>query len=100
MRISITNGAGNDPPHHYMVVDGVGMLVDLAGVSGSLVDPSIASVTWGPVLNNGAAREAGVITRQDGSLRSFFDKAALKPYLAAYEARKAELLAAGPKAAS
>jgi hypothetical protein len=60
---------------------------------GSLTDPTIKRVDWGPVVMNGVMREAGRILRQDGTAQTFFDKNLLTRCLAAFEAKKAQLLA-------
>jgi hypothetical protein len=105
MRLSIScegahDCADNPNARWHMVVDGHGFLIDLDNVRnsivdpGSLTDPSVRRVEWGPVRQGGEVREGGVITRQDGSQQTFFDRHLLNPYLALYEKRKAELAAA------
>lgn len=79
-----------------MMVDNHGFLIDLSGIKGTLVDPTILQVEWGMLGRGGETREGGLITRQDGSKQPFFDKALLKPYLDAWTARRAELLAPSP----
>lgn len=99
MRVLISAEGEHSPDWHYVVVDGHGLLVDLDGMQNSavdpasLTDPTIVRVTWGPTIANGTASEAGEIVRQDGSRQTFFDRELLKPYLAAYQARLAALLA-------
>lgn len=90
MRMSITNAghtdhAGRELP--FMVVDGTGCLIDLAGV-GNLYDPTVASITWAPTVDT---HEAGVIVLQTGVKRRFSDRDLLEPYLRAFRSRVAEL---------
>jgi hypothetical protein len=73
MRILISAEGQHEPEWHYMRIDSHGLLVDLDGIRhssvdpGSLTDPTIIRVEWGPVIKNGEmAAEAGTITRQDG----------------------------------
>jgi hypothetical protein len=42
---------------------------------------------------NGEQRQGGTIFRRDGGRQTFFEQALLKPYLDAYKARKAVLMA-------
>lgn len=92
MRVLISAEGEHEPAgQHHMVVDGSGVLIDLSAVQGSMVDPTIRRVEWGPNMLEGGAREGGVIVRQDGHRTPFADRGALKPYLAAFEARKAQL---------
>ncbi len=102
--VRISNSGEHAAPHPFThVVNNHGLLVDLSGLQHSIVnpdtfvDPSITEVTWGPVSipdGRGGLRmsEGGTIKRQDGSLRQFFEFALLKPYIAAVQARKKELL--------
>jgi hypothetical protein len=96
MRLSIT--AGNSTDHTgqnlpTMVVDGNLMLVDLTGIQGQLWDaPTVAAVTWGPMISNGSVKESGRIFLKNGTSRTFGDRTLLTPYLKAFQARKAELL--------
>jgi hypothetical protein len=91
MRLSITAGhtdhAGKDLP--YMIVDGMGCLIDLAGV-GNLWDPTVTSITWAPTVDT---HEAGVIVLQTGIARRFTDRDLLEPYLRAFRLRLSALLA-------
>lgn len=90
MRLTITNSGKQEPAHMtLMVVDDHALLVDLNGV-GSLVDPTIARVEWGPSAHTG--KEFGAIVSKDGHMQPFFEKNVLKPYLAAYDAQKAKVL--------
>src|SRR5262245_17748968 len=86
---------GDGKPHPvgtvYMVVDSHGLLVDLSKISGTLVDPTITSVTWGPQLDGTNMRHGGCILRQDGGRQLFWDSELLKPYLDAWRARRDEL---------
>lgn len=93
MRVHIENAAKNDPPLPWMEVDNHRLMVDLSKAGGELpvTDPTVLRVTWAPVTVNGEQRECGAITRQDGTIQRFWDRTLLKPYLAAFEARKAEL---------
>ena len=86
-----TDSAGKPIPH-TMVVDDHLIPMDLSGV-GTLVDPTITRVTWGLQLDGANLREGGTILRQDGGRQLFWDISPLRPYLDAFEARKAELLA-------
>lgn len=90
MRVTITADGQHDPPAHHIVVDGHGLLLDLDGL-GSLVDPTIARVEWGPNALEGGAREGGWIIRTDGHRTPFQDRGALKPYLAAFRRRDDEI---------
>lgn len=95
MQVLISAEGEHDPKgHHLMVVDCYGFLIDLSGVQGSLVDPTITRVTWGMQLDGTTLREGGIIYRQDGHQQHFWDRALLQPYLDAYEARRVELDAA------
>lgn len=87
-----TDSAGARIPH-TMVVDKHLIPMDLTAVAGTLVDPTIARVTWGLQLDGAVQREGGTIHRRDGSRQAFWDLAVLRPYLDAFEARKAELAA-------
>ena len=97
MRVMIDALGQHEPDLHLMIVDNNALLLDLDGLRhsaidpGSLTDPTVARVTWGPVVRNGSMTEAGEITLVDGTRRTFFDKQLLKPYLAAFEARRAEV---------
>lgn len=75
-----------------MQVDGHSFLIDLSGVRGTLVDPTILRVEWGPAVISGQPQECGFITRRGVPPQPFFDKDLLKPYLDAWRARRAELL--------
>src|SRR6266851_274133 len=98
MRVLISAEGNHEPDLHYMIVDGHGLLVDLDGMQnsavdpGTLTDPTIRRVEWGPQVVNGEMRECGVITRIDGSRQTFVERELLKPYIARYERRKKELL--------
>lgn len=92
MRVLISAEGNHEPKgHHYMVVDGHGFLVDLSKVEGTLVDPVILRVEWGPMRDGNVPRDGGVITRRDGSQQAFWDMRLLEPYLAAYNLKKIEL---------
>ena len=92
MRVSIdfvgehTDHTGARRPH--MIVDRTGMLIDLSGVRGSLVDPTIARVDWGPTVSGGEMRDGGLIIRTDGSKQPFWDFGAIKPYVDAWKAKQ------------
>lgn len=88
MRILISAEGEHDPPAHYMQVDNHGLLIDLSRVTGTLVDPTIRRVEWGPTIIAGESREAGSIYRQDGGRQTFFDVTLLKPYLDAWTAKR------------
>lgn len=88
MKVLISAEGQHDPPWHYVAVDDVGLLVDLSGVSGTLHDPSILRVQWGPA---DAARESGTILRRGGTVQVFFDRGLLDPYVAAWRARRQAL---------
>lgn len=91
MRVLISAEGSHDPEGlHHIIVDGFGLLLDLNGI-GSLVDPTIRRVEWGPNMLENGSREGGIITRTDGHRTPFQDRGALKPYLAAFEKRKAEI---------
>lgn len=93
MRVLISAEGDHDPKgQHYMVVDGVGFLIDLSGVQGTLADPTILKTEWGPTIIGGEQRQGGNIFRKDGGRQPFFDEGLLKPYLDAYKARKAKLM--------
>jgi len=76
----------------FMTVDNHGFMVDLSKIEGTLVDPTILAVTWGPQLNGADMRDGGCIIRQDGTKQVFWDDALLKPYLDAWRLRRRELL--------
>lgn len=96
MRVLISAEGSHEPAgQHYMVVDNHGLLLDLAAVQGALHDPTTARATWGSVVMGGEMREGGQIVMRDGSKRAFFDRTALAPYLAAYKAKRDELLPGG-----
>lgn len=89
-QIEIHHGANNDPPHAMMVVNRHLVSLDLSKVPGQLWDePTVAKVLWGLRTDDG--RIYGRVFLKAGGARNFFEKDLLKPYLAAYEARKAEL---------
>lgn len=90
MRLLISAEGEHDPPGHHIVVGNFGLLLDLNGL-GSLVDATIRRVEWGPNMLENGSREGGIITRTDGHRTPFQDRGALKPYLAAFEKRKAEI---------
>jgi hypothetical protein len=93
MRVLISSEGENEPAGQtYMVVDGHGFLIDLSGVHGTLVDPTILRVEWGPSVISGQPQECGFITRRGVPPQPFFDKDLLKPYLDAWRARRADLL--------
>lgn len=87
---SHTDGNGTSIPH-TMVVDNHLLPIDLTNVPGTLVDPTILRVTWGLQTDGTKLREGGTILRQGGGWQLFWDIALLRPYLDAFEARKAEL---------
>jgi hypothetical protein len=88
--IEIHHGADNDPPHAMMVVDRHLLSLDLTKVQGQLWDdPTTARVVWGLRTDDG--RTYGRVYLKAGGVRNFFDADLLKPYLAAYEAKKAAL---------
>lgn len=78
----------------FMTVDNHGFMVDLSEIEGTLVDPTILAVTWGPQRDGVDMREGGTIIRQDGSKQLFWDTELLKPYLDAWRLRRDELLPA------
>ena len=84
------DAAGTRIPH-AMVVDGHLVLIDLTGVTGTLIDPTITRVTWGPQIDGDVIRDGGTIVRQNGGRQQFWDRALLQPYLDAYTAKRAEL---------
>lgn len=76
----------------FMVVDNHGFMVDLSGIEGTLVDPTISAVTWGPQRDGADMRDGGTIIKQDGGKQLFWDCELLKPYLDAWRLRRYELL--------
>lgn len=84
------DAAGARVPH-WMVVDNHGLLLDLSGVLGNLVDPTITAVTWGLQRDGNDLREGGTIVRQDGHRQAFWDRGLIEPYLKAWKAKKAEI---------
>jgi hypothetical protein len=76
----------------FMTVDHHGFMVDLSKIEGTLVDPTISAVTWGPLRDGADMRYGGCIIRQDGTQQLFWDDALLKPYLDAWRLRRHELL--------
>lgn len=92
MRVLISAEGKHDPAGlHLMMVDGHQFLIDLSGVRGSLVDPTISRAEWGPTVYGGQSIEAGQIVRQDGHRQMFFDKSLLEPYLTAFHDKAAHL---------
>lgn len=97
MRVLISAEGEHDPAgHHLMAVDGHQFLIDLSGVAGALVDPNILRVEWGSTVLGTEVRDGGQIIRRDGTKQAFWDRAALEPYLAAWRARRDELMAPSP----
>lgn len=93
MNVLISNEGKHEPAgHHYMVVDGHGLLVDLSGVSGQLLDPTITRVTWGLQRDGVEMKPGGTIVRQDGHKQVFWEAKLLEPYLEAWRAKRDELL--------
>jgi hypothetical protein len=92
MHVLISSEGNHEPKgQHYMAVDAVGLLIDLAAVKGTLHDSVIARVTWGQLTNGRAMRDGGVIVRRDGSRQTFFEQVLLEPYLGAFKLRKAQI---------
>lgn len=86
------SGNPHPPGWVYMVVDNHGFMLDLSGIAGTLVDPTITAVTWGPQRDGADMRDGGCIIRQDGTQQLFWDSELLKPYLDAWRLRRQELL--------
>jgi hypothetical protein len=85
----IING-DHRPPHPFVVFERLGMHVDLSDVAGQLYDaPTVAKVEWGLLDEKG--KLFGRVVMKSGKVRIFRDGDLVKPYLAAYLARKAEL---------
>lgn len=87
----------HDPPHCHMVVDGVGVLVDLSDLAGPLTDPLVTKIEWGPFGKD--FTQAGRISRRSQNnatslieVKDFSNLEILGPYLAAYQKRLAEAL--------
>lgn len=76
------------PPdkHCRMQVDSRNMVLDLSGVAGSLVDPTIARVEWAFLQDGKNVRPGGLIYRDGQRTQRFYDESALAPYLAEFEA--------------
>jgi hypothetical protein len=97
MRIMISADGDHEPKGLlYMVVDGNGFLIDLSGVQGTLVDPTIKRVEWGPTVINNEGRDAGTIVRQDDTQQTFFDFDLIRPYVDAFNVRRAALMSNVP----
>lgn len=94
MRVLISSEGTHDPPGTYMVVDDHGFVLDLSAVGPPLVDPTISRVTWDLQLDGATMREGGTIFRPGSKPQVFWDQALLKPYLDAFEAKRAKLFAA------
>jgi hypothetical protein len=54
----------------FMTVDNHGFMVDLSGIEGTLIDPTISLVTWGPIRDGAHMREGGCIVRTQPWRRS------------------------------
>jgi hypothetical protein len=96
-RIEIDTVGDHKPKHCHMRVDGVGVLVDLAGIAGPAMDPFVEKIEWGPFGEN--YTQAGRIYRRSQSnasslveIKPFSDIGMLGPYLEAYKKRLAEAL--------
>jgi hypothetical protein len=94
MQVVISGEGRHDPVGTvYMSVNAHGFLIDLSAVPGDLVDPAILRVEWGRQVVRGEAGEAGrIIRRGESRVQVFHDRQLIEPYLAAWRARKAELL--------
>jgi len=75
-----------------VIVDGVGTLVDLAGLPGPLTDPNVIAVEWGFFGQN--YTEGGMISRRSANNASslvervpFSDIGMIGHYLTAYKRR-------------
>ncbi len=92
MRVEIYAG-DHVPAWYHVIVDGLGMLVDLAPMGGILADPLVTTVIW----DDGARDQrgfAGVVIRRDTnavSTQNIGDYSVVEPYVKAFLARKAEL---------
>ena len=86
--IEIING-DHDPALPFMIVARFGMHVDFSGVQGQLFDPTVAKIEWGHKDQQGQIY--GTVKLKNGTGRNFWDGDLMKPYLAVYNARKAEL---------
>lgn len=96
-RVLISTEGEHDPPHHHMVVDGHGILIDLSPLGGLGADPSITRITWGPmVMPDGTVRDGGQVFRRGGvrqttDTQRFFDLEQLRPFIEAHAARRKAL---------
>lgn len=96
-RIFIDAVGNHTPPFCHVTVDGIGVLVDLAGIPGPLSDALVVSVEWGPFGVN--YTPAGRISRRSMNnatslieIVPFTDISILSGYLAAYKVRLAEAM--------
>lgn len=87
--IEIINSDGNDPPWPFMIVERVGLHVNLAPVQGQLFDPTVARLTWGHKHPQGDI--FGLVILKNGTQRTFWDGTLMEPYVKAYKLRKTEL---------
>jgi hypothetical protein len=67
MRVTIDLAGVNDPPLGYMVVNGIGALVDVKKIHGLCTDPGVEFIEWGP---SPEGIEYGIITRRVGDALS------------------------------
>jgi hypothetical protein len=98
MVIDIDAVGDHDPAWCHMIVDRVGCLVDLSDIAGPLTDPKVTRIQWGPYRPDRS--EVGLIYRKSSNnatsmteVITFSDRAAIGLYLAAYQARMAEISA-------
>ncbi len=86
--VQIING-DHVPPHPLMIVDGVGLQVDLSGVKGELWAPTVARIEYG-MTHQPTGRTFGRVVLKNGQGRTFWDVNLIQPYLAAYITRWTE----------
>jgi hypothetical protein len=87
-KVTIISG-DHIPPIPYMIVDNVGMQVDLSGVKGELWGPTVARVEYG-MTQQPSGKIFGRVVLKNGQGRTFWDPSLIQPYLAAYITRWTE----------
>lgn len=93
MRIVIEAG-DHEPKWHHVILDNHGMLVDLGGCPGPIADPLVFRIVWDDDMNDNGWR--GCIYRRTAGSNAIgeqrlADVRVIKPYVARYLARKAEI---------
>jgi hypothetical protein len=84
-QIKIING-DHVPNWPFVIVDAVGMHVDLSEVRGELWADNVARIEWG-LVDAANGKTFGRVILKNGQGRKFFDPMLMQPYLAAYMTR-------------